>query len=367
MVVSHFDRDHVNGMTRLRNAGLSPDHIILPYLNPYERVIQILENVASATDDSDDQSSTEDEQDIQLSAWLVADPESYASEMWPETVIHTISPEGQEEPASDWMDLEPIGFEWDDPELDDAFKLGIKFNPQVGLDLVPQDETKKPNNQPLWQYRWREHRQLDADEKDVPSNLAQALAQDLEITVEEVASPSDLWSAIAAKDAWKTVGDIYRQELPTSDLNPYSLMLWSGPGPGARQIHASRGATLRNLDNQTDRALKVWGRTGGWLGTGDAVLKSGPEVDRLIYWLGALNSKIDVLNAPHHGSRNNSDNNLYSRVPEAAGVVLAPADGKNNWHHPHSEVVIAAITEGHAVMRVGDRPDQRFMWSVTVR
>lgn len=188
----------------------------------------------------------------------------------------------------------------------------------------------------------------------------------LGILPSDVDDPVLLWKAIAVKDAWKTVKDIYLAELGVADLNPYSLLLWSGPGADVTRVFASVGMTLRALTAHGTAAMPPWTRSGGWLGTGDARMSSRPEVDQLVQRMPPQISEVDVMNAPHHGSRNNSSVDLYNLIPSPPGIVVTPADGRR-WGHPHAEVLSAALEAGHAVIRVGDSPTQRFVWSVTVR
>lgn len=360
LVISHFDRDHVNGLTRLWSAGFLPDYVILPFLSPVERVLQLLKNIAAKTRGLDEE---QDRADDRLADRLVSDPAAVLGDLWPEAELFLVAESGEgigdaESPP------DPIESDTAEPEAPAVIAVVDGKN---GIRVTGSEVSEESGRRVLWEYRWREHRAPAAAASRLNATLKSKLALLLNLTPKQVESPPDVWKAISAANQWKAVATLYKQHLNTKDLNPYSLVLWSGPGRFAKMITASRGATLRGIYPQRDGALPAWLRSGGWLGTGDAVLSSKQDVDLLFSHFGDRIGEVDVLNAPHHGSRHNSASELYDRVPARSGTVLTPGDGKNGYRHPHAEMVKAALTAGRAVVRVGDSIDQRFMWSVTVR
>lgn len=352
LVVSHFDRDHVNGLVRLNDSGFAPSKVIMPFLNPAERVMQLLRNVAAPQRHA---ASNRDREDDAFADQVAIDPEGTIRTLWPEAEVVLVGP--AEEPADDRDDGATV------IELDPD--LGASVDANRGVRVSRSSSSATPA-EVLWEYRWRVHRVLPAGSV-LSASLTQGLMEMLNLNSRQVLSPGDVWRAISAKNRWRDVAKLYRELLTHRDLNPYSLVLWSGPGPGVRSISASRGVTVRGLSPLCDGTLRPWFLSGGWLGTGDAMLRSSADVDTLINQFGRALNKVDVMNAPHHGSRHNSGTELYKRVPDRSSVILASADGKNGFNHPHAAMVVAALTEGSAVIRVGDSEHQRFAWSVTVR
>ncbi|MBD8515319.1 hypothetical protein IFU11_00045 [Plantibacter sp. CFBP 8804] len=355
LVVSHFDRDHVNGLVRLNDSGFAPRKVIMPFLNPAERVMQLLRNVAAPQRQA---RSNRDREDDTFADQVAIDPEGVIGRLWPEAEVVLVGPD---EESADNRSEQGDGATV--VELDPD--LAASFDANSGVRVSRSSSSATPA-EVIWAYQWRVHRALPAGSV-LPASLAQGLMKLLGLSPREVVSPEDVWRAISAKNRWRDVADLYRKLLTHRDLNPYSLVLWSGPGPNVRRVTTSRGVTLRGLYPLGDGALRPWFRSGGWLGTGDAMLRSSVDVDKLISYFGRTLDEVDVMNAPHHGSRHNSSTELYKRVPDRSSVILAPADGRNGFNHPHAAMVDAALTEGCAVIRVGDSEHQRFAWSVTVR
>ncbi|AJE67902.1 hypothetical protein [Corynebacterium glutamicum] len=69
---------------------------------------------------------------------------------------------------------------------------------------------------------------------------------------------------------------------------------------------------------------------------------------------------VDVINAPHHGSKAQSSDELYTRMSKGSGIVLAPADEMQKYKHPNYDLLSAAMKTEHVVIRVGNSPTQHF-------
>ncbi len=57
LIISHFHKDHINGIPRLLEAVDKINKVILPYLSPVERLIAVLENTISAEGSIDEDSN----------------------------------------------------------------------------------------------------------------------------------------------------------------------------------------------------------------------------------------------------------------------------------------------------------------------
>lgn len=244
LVLSHFDKDHVNGLRRLHRAGFRPDLIVLPYLTPTERVLQVLANVESMT--RSESASPEHLYDDEFAVWVAADPERALGELWGGVEIQVIGG-----PDDDRPNDEPSPVEADDGGGDIGVSVRIRKKHGISLSL--------PDATVLWEYRWREHRSAPSAPDDMPAALMRALCETLGLTQRQAGHAPELWRKIAEVDAWVAVAAIYRSVLQTHDLNPYSVVLWSGPGSGSEGAFPSRP---RRYDIPTD----LWRRQlpGGW-------------------------------------------------------------------------------------------------------
>ena len=347
LILSHFDRDHVNGLPLLDGEGFRPDVVILPYLPVGARVIQLLANIAASADTD----GGEPVDDDTFADELVVDPHRAIGELWRGVPIIEVGdpesgPEGPEVRVEDPRAGTTV--RWDRGGVEVSLPGG-PLGPPVCV---------------LWECEWAELRPPKSP--DLPVHLRDALADLLDLTPEEVGSPATLWQAISVKGVTAQVAKLYKSFLGRN-LNPYSVVLWSGPGDSAKRVTASRGPTIRGATPQRDAPVPPWTRSGGWLGTGDAVLRTAADVQGLLDVLARPLGEVDVVNAPHHGSKNNSGQELYARVPGRPGLVLMNADGMGRYSHPHADVVGAALKHGHAVVRVGNSDRERIMWGVSVR
>ncbi len=79
----------------------------------------------------------------------------------------------------------------------------------------------------------------------------------------------------------------------------------------------------------------------GWLGTGDAQLKTKDYIDELEGSLGKLRmSRIEEITAPHHGSHNNSNDDFYKKFSRDGKVAcIIHSDISRKKPHPHAKVI----------------------------
>lgn len=121
------------------------------------------------------------------------------------------------------------------------------------------------------------------------------------------------------------------------DVNVSSMCLYSGPPPDPMP-HAQR------YRGQFGR----WGCHAddgvGWLATGDAALGDGDRRSAFLHHYRDLLDHVVTLTIPHHGSENNFDPELLTRVNP--GFCVAAADSVGKWRHPGSAVVQAVASHG---------------------
>ena len=115
--------------------------------------------------------------------------------------------------------------------------------------------------------------------------------------------------------------------------NMSSLCVYSGPVVNPKRWMFSRfvfrGSQLSHRANYMIDSLS-------WLGTGDIVLLKQEDIDNLTHVLTPERiNRIGIISAPHHGSRNNSDDNLWSKSSLPHGKIAsieAKVDETNPKH-----------------------------------
>ena len=123
----------------------------------------------------------------------------------------------------------------------------------------------------LWKCEWTELRPPKSPYP--PVHLRDALANLLDLTPQEVGYPATLWQAISVEGVTAQVAKLYKGLLGRN-LNQYSVALRSGPGASAKRVAASCGPTNRGVSPKRNSPAPPWTRSGGRLGSGDAVLRA---------------------------------------------------------------------------------------------
>ena len=121
------------------------------------------------------------------------------------------------------------------------------------------------------------------------------------------------------------------------NVNVSSMCLYSGPLPD-RMAHAERySGTFGKWGCRADGGV-------GWLATGDADLKDRKRRSAFLHHYRKLLDHVVTLTIPHHGSENNFDPELLTRV--APSFCVAAADAVGKWRHPGTAIVQAVASHG---------------------
>ncbi len=124
------------------------------------------------------------------------------------------------------------------------------------------------------------------------------------------------------------------------DLNLTSMCLYSGP---SRQPASPNEVFSSSLHAGWHFRLSPAVRC-GWLGTGDADLKTQSRRESFFKHFGALLKNVQTLTLPHHGSEHNFHRELLDRIQPKFCVAAADQVGK--WRHPGSGVIQAVASFG---------------------
>lgn len=367
LVISHFDADHVSGLQKLARTGFVPDLVVLPFLSDDERILQVIRTAAQGYQNTSNS-------DTEFVVNLVRNPVGTLHELWKDTVIVQGNPDtldnGDRVDASEQLIDVPISDQDDyglpriSLALDTSRSVRILMD-DAGLQATAgNDAGTSGSHKILWECRWGEHRHPNQPIDHCLERFRYGLVALLypSVSIGDLKSVDGTWNAISSIDGAAAAAKVYKMLLNKIDLNPFSMVLWTGPG------HPKNDAL--NVEPFDTLMPRHWWRKsgwcGGWLGTGDAVLLSQKHVDELSRIIGCSIERTDVLNAPHHGSKNNSRSTLYERLPEFPGTVLMPASGRKGYNHPAPDVVKAALRSRHAVHCVDENLENRFEWRVTV-
>lgn len=175
-------------------------------------------------------------------------------------------------------------------------------------------------------------------ELDQPVKFSEANALLKKFSTKYTRLTKDISINALLKMLYKSLGDI-------DDYNSSSLCMYSGPTDSAAS-RPRRWYTLHNnlVLHKRDEASVM--RIVGWLGMGDAHLKTDKEFAAFADHFRRELPMVSTLMLPHHGSRLNYDKErvqlhaLLATIPEDPSPVLIVASDPNHekYRHPHKEV-----------------------------
>lgn len=140
-------------------------------------------------------------------------------------------------------------------------------------------------------------------------------------------------------------------------FNASSIILYSGPADDLQNLNKESLNIVRESTGQQviggymvpvvyhrekfshrscDNNLECMG---GWLGTGDALLNESANIHELKANLGGERiSRVQVLTVPHHGSSKNSDYEFYDVFSQNGIECIVQSNPEYTHRHPHADV-----------------------------
>lgn len=326
LVISHFDRDHVNGLVHLAaelgNKQIHVKKVWAPVLTRIEALLGI-----TASRDSDVL-----EPELREYATLVANPMGRLSELFgDENVVEMLAPD--EEP----IPLSPSG-----GGVEDAGDVILAPAPN-GRGIVARSG-QTPASEVLWEFR----------PYVIESTLdqAEALSETLSGCF---GKPADEWTVdemiefathksheLCREEFHVAVRKSERPKIPkrrhrSTGANLSSICLYSGPASPYNWCRF-RGGWLPVMD--TPEAIPI---APAWLGTGDAALL---EKQHVVNMSGILTQsrldRVGISSAPHHGSEFDSGAYLWDVLPSVRVVTIEAnknTAGASRRDHPHQGVL----------------------------
>ncbi|ANL87888.1 hypothetical protein [Rhizobium phaseoli] len=318
LFLSHFDRDHINGVPLLlhETKGLRVDTVVLPYVDEAERLMAFGKAINRSKSAGSDRFFTD----------MILDPVAALQAFGPRQIIFVTGEPGprrtpEAPPVHSPSSPEDGRPYWKAVSDDHAGAFG--FRQVSGAVIVDNLSFQIFGGMEMGGWRlvpYVERADLDVIERfecaieilqKWDRGSFQKKTRDLDIRKELITTYQ-----IKVAQAYKYAA---------GNRNVTSLCLYSGPAAPemAGAIDISPGAASANL-------AKV-----GWLGTGDAELRSDAAIEQFKRHYFSELPFTSTFVLPHHGSINNSDPlQLFSDVDRFVAAAWS-----KRWQHPSNQLV----------------------------
>gem|GEM_PF-6013086 len=338
LVLSHFDEDHVNQLSRLLNRIQRIDTVVIPYIMPVQRVY--LAMTGSAALDADYVN-------------FLTDPIRYITGQ-EANVGQIVVIRGDDDRNENQPDISPIlprdegTFETDTPQApidnsDEGEALMINLpgisnqNGQISEAFGSgAAATGSPTPVSLcshhgylnlgkdWSFRFFNKPESPDRMRDFESDLLKILGKSVNASIQV----DDLRFLVRNKSKRDELKAIYRHEF--SSMNATSLMTWHGPAGVPSEIWLGSIHGYSKITGDVDE--------GGTMLTGDAELQEDDLYAAFSRHFRKEVSKTLVFQVPHHGSNKNWRPEFCSDFDYAQLFVINFGYG-NQPRHPGQKVV----------------------------
>lgn len=345
--LSHFDMDHVSGLPRL-TAGVSIKRFFIPLIPAVERLLIFAGNLDGTNLPPDE---------ARFYQRLIVDPAGALTALTegagePATVV-TVAATTPTPP--DREATEPIeGLTRD--EIEKARTAG-----PLAINVGPQEASVAVGNDVVWEWiPYVATAAVSATPEFVNSLIRQRLISDASelddsALIAHLVENEEKGLTAAYDSASRAVGSSFNR-------NVTSLMLYSGPRPGSR-IKAYRARS-----NPWERAeIGAWDPRPGWLGLGDANLRSEARVNEVNDAFHARKPYVGTFAPSHHGSSRDWDQRLMTGFHPTPGRLPVHVFGASgSYGHPHSEVLHDINEAGATAVSVGLSATSRWTEDLSV-
>jgi len=324
LFVSHLDSDHVNGLDQLLSRRVAR-RVFLPYLSPQDSLILFSQSI------SDGSASVS-------SGKIFSDPASWFRDRGTSEIIFVNGgpPRNEDFPIPN----DPVI-----PDKGESIQLAFDtllgngqiraLNKQVSSRSAGEYQMSHQSLLPLcvdghitnWTFLPFVHPETERKEEFL--RFVESRFPDLKFSNQE--TPSDLFEKFCdiLRDKKKRdfLANCYK--VVFSDRNLTSMSVYSGPLPQSDRFQFGYSAEFKKG--------KISGSApAGWIGTGDANLKSKERREAFQMHFENVLSKTMTMTLPHHGSSLSYHEDLANLGPM---VFVASAGKKSRYKHPHKEVV----------------------------
>jgi hypothetical protein len=140
------------------------------------------------------------------------------------------------------------------------------------------------------------------------------------------------------------------------DRNLTSMSVYSGPFKMMPDFACSWSLFTGNEDDSEQISEKC-----GWLGTGDANLRSQRRRDAFLHHYHYILNYVRTMSLPHHGSRHNFSLDLLDDGPP---ILVAAAGKSKRYGHPHHDVLLQIKAKRRRYFITTEMPDSTVLESV---
>jgi glyoxylase-like metal-dependent hydrolase (beta-lactamase superfamily II) len=347
LVISHFDRDHVNGLDHLAaelvKKQVQVARVWAPMLTKIEALFAITTSGLTGAAQ-------------QAYAAFVDDPVGRLAELFDGAEVTQITPDDEAIPLS------PSGAGTDDADAGGGGDI-ILTAARGGRGLVASPGAT-PAGEALWEFQPYVIESTLVGAKAVSASVRKLLGKPVEqcslADLIRLANNATLLakfhSAVRQHQVQSKRGT--RTSSARTGPNLSSLCVYSGPVSPYDWCRFRRGWGPLDV---TRRAIPM---APAWFGTGDAGLLGPQHVDAMRTALTQSRlDRIGISSAPHHGSQHDSGAHLWNALPNARWVTIEAnsSTGGTGNRHPHKQVLAELATRNLAVHASTDGID--FCWS----
>lgn len=347
LILSHLDRDHVNGLPHLLKHCSSLKMVVLPYLHPLERLFLL----ARATFKS------QEEKAFYLD--FIADPYAW----FQQSDIQLVIVDGDEpDTVPDETSLRNIKSNWSETrEVDSAqflykssvFKRFAKN--ELKYEKLSVSHASILQFQKKWFFRFFN--------KPMPEAVLQLwqdeLVRSLQMSFDDICK--NIKQIIFNQTLFRKLKKSYRVIFCNGQsLNPTSLIVYHGPIlPYSNALCISETTSKQNACSMRRGCCHcraycssiVWDRFGTFL-LGDITLddKILKDLERHFGW---LLETIKVISLPHHGASSSWDKKILEII-KSESFWIASSQSNHRLGHPHPTVIADLVK---------NEPTSYFLWS----
>lgn len=359
--ISHFDFDHVSGISRLSSSS-SVSRFVIPLLPVRQRLFALARQLGQGLLDPGQDSS-----DLETYLEFIIDPvaalqdlaepdgESDGPSVVP--VEPDDEPSDRDSPQSDEEEVRRMAYT--SPTLLNPRQVGSANQGPLLLELDNGRMGIAGSGSRLWEWRYSVAGQMRPGAVEFTDSL---IAQGLIKTGGDLADHSVVRDLVlqhhtglvqAYDDAVRTVGSSFTRNLT-------SLALYSGPPLGSPYY------SYRSRANAIERAeIGAWNPRPGWLGLGDSDIRSNARLNDINATWADYKPHVSTFAPSHHGSKLDWHAQLaqgFSHGGDYSPTFVFSASGE--WKHPEHEVLLEINELGGTAIIVG--LDERSRWTESI-
>lgn len=294
LFLSHFDFDHVSGLPTLA-AATTINRFFIPMVPAAERLLTFAANLNAGNREASPEVESFYED-------LIIDPAQAlttltADQAEPATIVIVGPTTSADVPLNESVTEIPEGLTRDEI-------AGAQIDATLLLGVEPVRVTASAQGVVVWEWlTFVSQQALDA----VPAFVKALSSRKLISDADDLGKPAKVEDLVrnhkqlltgAYDEAVQSIGSSFNKNLT-------SLMLYSGPPP------SSRLQAYRAKANPAERPeIGAWGPRPGWLGLGDADLRSQARLDEVNTAFHSRKPFVGTFAPSHHGSRHDWNTDL---------------------------------------------------------